>query len=160
MNIKLIAHRGNTMSSCMDLDNLENNPIQIDRALYLGYDAEVDIYTYNNNIYLGHDSPKYKISFEWLHNRREKLWIHCKTIESLLYMRMTDNILMLKGEQPLHYFFHQNDDVVLTSKGFLWHFPGKGSLGIHSVGCLPELHNSWDLNSCYGVCSDHIERYK
>jgi hypothetical protein len=59
------------------------------------------------------------------------------------------------------YFWHQNDDITLTSNGYLWTYPGK-KLTDKSIVVLPEFnfYNKKDLKKCYGICSDFILNYK
>ena len=80
--MKIIAHRGNLNGS---EKWLENKPDQIDRCINLGYDVEIDlIYDPITTIFwLGHDSHDYKVSWKWIANRHELLWIHCKDITTL-----------------------------------------------------------------------------
>ena len=57
-----------------------------------------------------------------------------------------------------HYFWHQEDDYTITSKGIIWTYPGKLLLK-NSICVLPELFNKQILN-CLGICSDYIQNYK
>ena len=59
----LISHRGNIDGKVIDY---ENNPDYIDKAIFLGYDVEIDLRFFNNNYYLGHDECQYKIDMKWL----------------------------------------------------------------------------------------------
>ena len=59
----------------------------------------------------------------------------------------------------IHSFWHQKDDFVLTSKGFVWTYPNK-SLYSNSVCVLPELGYKGDITKCYAICSDNIQNYK
>ena len=77
----LISHRGNIDGKVIDY---ENNPDYIDKAIFLGYDVEIDLRFFNNNYYLGHDECQYKIDMKWLLKRKNKLWIHCKDTMQLL----------------------------------------------------------------------------
>ena len=79
----LISHRGNINGRIPDL---ENSPDYIDAAIKLGYDVEVDLWWVVGRIYLGHDEPQYEVSDEWLGNRINKLWVHCKNAELLNWM--------------------------------------------------------------------------
>ena len=54
----LISHRGNTVGK---LELYENEPSYIHKTLLEGFDVEVDIWYIENNWYLGHDNPQYKI---------------------------------------------------------------------------------------------------
>lgn len=57
--MKLIAHRGNIFGP--NTEN-ENKPEYILQTIQLGYDCEVDVHYIENEYYLGHDHPYYKIS--------------------------------------------------------------------------------------------------
>ena len=58
----------------------------------------------------------------------------------------------------IHYFWHQKDDITLTSKGYICAYPGKQPIK-NSIAVLPELYND-DLGVCKGVCSDNILKIK
>ena len=135
----LISHRGNLNGK--DVDN-ENNPLYIDRALGKGYDVEIDVWYENGKWYLGHDKPQYEIELDYLRNK--KLWCHAKNIEGLNSML----------EDEIHCFWHQEDDVTLTSKGYMWTYPGK-TLTTNSIAVLPEEEIK---DNIAGICSDYIER--
>ena len=57
-----------------------------------------------------------------------------------------------------HYFWHQNDNVTLTNKGYFWTYPGQ-RLFENSICVLPEISNYNDF-PCKGICSDYILKYK
>ena len=59
----------------------------------------------------------------------------------------------------MHCFFHQDDDVTLTSKGHMWIYPGK-KLVEGSVCVMPEYGYDGNLDLCYAICSDYVEDYK
>jgi len=139
----LISHRGNINGKM----GIENHPNYIDNAIGFGYDVEVDIWYSDELLYLGHDSPQYKIDLNWLEDRKSKLWIHCKNHASLELLHETD----------LHYFWHHDDDVTLTSKGIIWSHPKIQPLK-NSIAVLPDNYN-WDLAECMGICSDNIINY-
>jgi hypothetical protein len=145
--IFLISHRGNINGK---INELENNPNYVDKALRLGYDVEIDIWVIEGQIFLGHDEPQYQVSIDWLYKRKNELWIHCKNIESIEYF----NKLM----GTYNYFWHQEDTVTLTSKNFIWAYPGKQPIK-NSISVLPELFND-DVSNTIGICSDYIEKYK
>jgi hypothetical protein len=145
MAIILISHRGN-----IDGKNpqLENNPDYIDEAISLGYDVEIDLWFIDGRTYLGHDGPQYEVDDEWFANRANKLWVHCKNTDSLNWIRNT----------ILHYFWHEEDTLTLTSKQYMWVYPGKQPI-IGSVAVMPEIYND-DVSKCIGICSDVIKQYK
>ena len=140
----LISHRGNLNGPN---EVRENSPYYIMEAIDEGYDVEVDLWWVDGKVYLGHDEPQYEVSDEWLGERIDKLWIHCKNIESLNWIRNTS----------LHYFWHEQDTLTLTSKNYMWVYPGKQPI-IGSIAVMPEIHND-DISICLGICSDFIKKY-
>lgn len=148
--MKFISHRGNLKGKFLKNENL---PEQIDYCISIGFDVEIDIRFISNNFYLGHDEPQDKISLKWIKDRKNKLWIHCKDLESLKNLNKYKNI---------NYFWHQEDDFTLTSHNFIWTYPGK-QLTKNSIAVLPELYyNIIDIKklNCYGICSDFIGEIK
>ena len=79
MLTKIISHRGNINGP---VPEKENRPSYIDCAIQLGFEVEVDIRYINNEFWLGHDEPQYKIELSWINLRKDKLWFHCKDQES------------------------------------------------------------------------------
>jgi hypothetical protein len=143
----LISHRGNINGR---IEEAENRPDYIDDAIELGYDVEVDIWVIEGTFYLGHDEQQYGVTLDWLNKRKDKLWIHCKNIEAVEFF----NLLF----ETYNYFWHQEDTVTLTSKGFIWAYPGKQPI-TRSIAVMPELFND-DISQCLGICSDHIFNFK
>ena len=138
-----ISHRGNLDGKS---ENDENNPEYIVNALKKGFDVEIDVWFKNSNFYLGHDNPKYKIEKKFLENNQ--FWCHAKNTEAIYEMSKIN----------CHYFWHQEDDYTITSKGIIWTYPGKLLLK-NSICVLPELFDKQILN-CLGICSDYIQKYK
>jgi len=143
----LISHRGNISGS---KPKLENKPSYIDKVLNKKYDCEVDIKFIDNKLYLGHDEPQYKIDPPWLYQRRHKLWIHCKDLNSLVFFSKLDN------SNGFNYFFHENDLGVLTSLNYIW------SINVVEKGILvvPEIFDKKPSLGTLGICSDYIKNYK
>jgi hypothetical protein len=141
-----ISHRGNIENKNVDL---ENNPTYIDNALHKGYDVEVDVWMIDGKLYLGHDTPQYDVTVGWVVDRINNLWVHCKNIESLIYFKNCGH--------HINFFWHQEDDVTLTSKGHIWAYPGKQPIK-DSIAVMPEINND-DLTKCIGICSDVISNY-
>jgi len=52
----------------------------------------------------------------------------------------------------IHCFWHQEDDVTLTSKGYLWTYSGK-ELTENSIAVLPEKKPDVEVA---GICSDYV----
>ena len=139
----LIAHRGNINGPSKD----ENNPEYIAKALSLGFDAEVDVW-YKNGWWLGHDAPTYKVENLFALFDNSKVWWHCKNFEALE---------RLQGSE-LNYFWHQEDDHTLTSKGYIWTYPGK-DCGSRNVIVMPEAVMSVsDIShiEAFAICSDYV----
>ena len=143
-----ISHRGNINGR---VPENENHPDYIDEAIHAGYEVEIDVWYWDSKLWLGHDHPEHKISIQWLLERHGKLWIHCKNHQAMSYFVQ----LSIKY---LNWFWHQEDDMVLTSQRFIWAYPGKQPIK-NSVAVMPEIHSD-DVSSCIGVCSDVIEKYK
>ena len=144
-----ISHRGN-----IDGPNTqrENHPQYIQNGLQLGYEVEIDVWFVDGRFYLGHDEPQYVTEASFLHT--SGLWCHAKNLEALCEMkRLTEN-----SSFDIHYFWHQLDDVTITSRGYIWAFPGKQPI-LNSIAVMPEIHNE-ECNHCIGICSDYIERYR
>ena len=137
----LISHRGNLNGKTDD----ENKPKYIEEAISQGFDVEVDVWYIDNQFWLGHDKPQYKVSDGFLEH--PNLWCHAKNIDALYVMNTNYHI---------HCFWHQEDDVTLTSMGYLWSFPDE-QLTDKSICVMPKkVDKSID---CYGVCTDYVMRW-
>ena len=149
----LIAHRGNISGPNPEM---ENNPIYIVKELEKGYDVEVDIRgSFYTKFYLGHDEQQYMVSPEWLFKRAGKLWLHAKDIQALHSLT--------QQASNFNVFWHQDDFYTMTTKGFIWTYPGH-TLTPESICVMPErfdgLYTAEQLNSCSGICTDFVEKYK
>jgi hypothetical protein len=147
--MRWICHRGNLNGKS---DN-ENKPEQIIYCLKHGFDVEIDVWHVNNEFYLGHDAPQYKIDKEFLY--KEGLWLHCKNIEALD---------ILKDKISLNCFAIDKDDYVITTKNDIWLSPTYGKPYIGSICVMPE-DPRWKFSSEYlldfaGICSDNIYYYQ
>lgn len=142
MNKVLISHRGNISGKNTER---ENSPDYIMEAVSAGFEVEIDVWYVGGIWCLGHDEPQYEIDKSFLLN--DKFWCHAKNIEALHEMMKSD----------IHCFWHQEDDVTLTSRGYLWTYPGK-ELTENSICVLPESVNHASI-ACAGICSDYIDEY-
>jgi len=145
--MKIICHRANLDE---ETKKLENKPEQILRCIKLGFDVEVDVWSFDDNIYLGHDKPQYKIDYTFLQNKN--LWCHAKNYHAL--KNMINNT-------KINCFWHQNDDYTVTSKGFMWCYPNI-QLMDNSIAVMPEItqYSLQDLKRCYAICTDKPFYYK
>ncbi len=140
-----IAHRGNTVGS----NPLENAPEYIDKSLSEGYEAEIDVWYYNDGLWLGHDNPTYMVDISWLQDRHNRLWCHAKNFEALNY---------LLTFQKINVFWHQQDNYTVTSQGYIWAYPGQyGSEG-KTIAVLPTP--AMKLENFYGICSDDFTQFE
>lgn len=146
--IKLIAHRGLFRGPNK---NLENRPEQVLEAFRQGFDAEIDLHILDGKFYLGHDNPQYQINPTFL--QFSKLWIHAKNLEALYWLSATN----------YKYFWHQQDDRVITSNGYIWTYPEK-ELTDRSIRLMPEWNDpelkTVNMYNCYAICSDYVEKIK
>lgn len=144
-----IAHRGNLNGS---LPEKENHPEYIQTALDIGFDVEIDVWYIIGQWYLGHDSPQYRIDFEFL--LHPKLWLHAKDLVTLGEL--------LKYSNRLHIFSHSVDPVVLTSRAIPWVYPGY-PINKSTICVMPEkvghIYSIDQLKQCAGICSDYIINY-
>jgi hypothetical protein len=139
----LISHRGNISGPNKVM---ENNPDYIISALRSGFDVEIDFWCVKNKLYLGHDYPQFLIKENFL--KKKKLWCHAKNLEGLVYLSNTN----------YNYFWHENDSFTITSKGYIWTYPG-AKLSKFAICVLPEKFK-WKKTQCIGICSDFIANYK
>jgi hypothetical protein len=145
ISLIFISHRGNLNGPNPDR---ENHPDYVRSAITSGYDVEIDVWKKGKDFYLGHDEPQYQVNWKFLTN--PSLWCHAKDIDALREM-------MSIGA---HCFFHQNDDFVLTSRGFIWTYPGNQTTPL-SICVMPETEDIEHISmNCYGICSDFISKYR
>lgn len=140
----LIAHRGNTNG-----ENVleENKPDYVYAALTQGFDVEIDVWKINDDWWLGHDMPQYKLRSTSLLEER-KVWCHAKNLLAFC------DLLKLGA----HCFWHQNDDYTLTSKQYIWTFPEKSTM----IGPMIIVMKTNDVitQQCSGICSDYVNELR
>tara|TARA_B100001113_G_C20669658_1_gene431610 strand:- start:25 stop:465 length:441 start_codon:yes stop_codon:yes gene_type:complete len=140
----LISHRGNITGKTKH----ENHPDYILKALKLGYDVEIDVWNIAGDFYLGHDNPQYLVKKEFL--KTQGLWCHAKNPMSLVEM----------AKNPwIHYFWHEEDQYTLTSRGKIWIYPDKKPLE-DGILVLQEEQLPPDNIRLAGVCSDFVSIFR
>lgn len=139
----LISHRGNLEGKN---EKLENHPDYIEEAKKKGFDVEIDVWFIKNNFFLGHDEPQFRVDSKFLED--QKLWCHSKNSDALKEL----------SKLNCHFFWHNTDDYTITSRGFIWIYPGKPVLK-NGICVMPEKTKNTNLD-CRGICSDFIESYK
>ena len=145
----LISHRGNLSGRNPEK---ENKIFYIEEALHLGYNVEIDVRGDNGKLFLGHDYCQEEIDLNFLLNI--KLWVHVKNIEAADIIRKFNKF----NQGKIHWFWHQEDDITLTSMNFVWTYPGK-SLIEGSIAVMPELNKDWDITLAGGICTDYPLKY-
>ena len=145
--MRIISHRANLSGPDR---NTENSPDQIDSALHHGYDVEIDVWKVENELFLGHDAPVYPVTWDWLYDRSNFLWVHAKNIQAMQCMKNGFNA-----------FGHDNDAYVVTTGKYVWVYPGKPLIE-GCIAVMPERANytKSELSVCFGICSDFPNRYQ
>lgn len=135
----IISHRGNLEGSCPE----ENSPALI-KKVAKEYLVEIDLWYINGQLSLGHDKPQYIIDPEFLEGNFKRLIIHAKNLEAAA---------KLYEERGLyHWFYHTDEKVIQTSRGWLWTYPGVHMKnGIEVITGPPDL----PIPHVRGVCTDY-----
>lgn len=146
----LISHRGNIDSLKPDF---ENQPSYIDLAISLGYDVEMDVRVVNDLLFLGHDSPDYQISLQWLLDRKYNLWIHAKNFGALQTLIDYD----------LRVFYHQKENhTIINGCNLIWshELSEANQKSIIPLLSLDDISKHSNYVHVYGICSDFISEMK
>ena len=147
----LISHRGHINGINREQ---ENHPDYLRQALNLGYHIETDLWVMEGGkLFLGHDGPTHPITESFFKDfDSTKMIYHAKNDQALLF---------LSQQKDLHYYWHEDDDYTLTSKGLIWVHCFNGKLLPGSICVLPEVRkDNLGLENCAGICSDFVEKYK
>lgn len=139
----IISHRGNLHGPN---GQKENSIEYVIKALKL-FNVEIDVWFINNSFYLGHDYPNYPVKLNFLKENSSKLWVHCKNIEALQFLKNED----------INCFGHNLDKFVLTSKGFIFTCPGEKQ-SKDSVCVMPESINQPNFSD-FAICTDYPFKY-
>ena len=145
----IIAHRANIEGPNKNSENKINS---IRSCIEKGFDVEIDIRLKNGQLYLGHDYPEEIITIKELNSIKKNSWIHCKNLKAISFFNEID--------EEFNYFWHQKDYYTLTSKGFIWTYPGR-DLSKKSICVMPELNYPLDKLKTLknieisGICTDY-----
>ncbi len=74
------------------------------------------------------------------------MWLHAKNFDACIRLKNTE----------LNWFWHENDKITLTSKNYLWCFPG---VYIQDGITVEFGHNKNLPKNILGVCTDFPELY-
>ncbi len=145
--MKLISHRGNINGPNLER---ENHPVYIFEALAEGYDVEIDVWVKNSMVYLGHDRPSHSVNEKML--QIPGLWCHAKNEQALHFM--------IDNKVP-NFFWHQEDDVTLTSSGYIWTHSNNNIYTNKSIVChMDKVESMEEYENVAGICSDYIGQIK
>lgn len=147
--MKFISHRGNTIGPEPEKENKIETIIQCIEKHNL--DVEIDIFVKDGIMFLTHDDNESGMvnekHLEILKTYKDRLWIHCKNLEALIYMQT---------QLPdFNYFGHSNDDFVLTSKKYIFTRPGIAG-GERVICVMPEMASKTDtFENYFAVLTDY-----
>lgn len=145
----LISHRGNLDGPSTEFENSVGRIVKC--VCELKIDIEIDVWKLTGALFMGHDAPETRLPIGVLEEFGEHIWIHCKNLEALIELKDHYNC-----------FFHDKDDYVLTSRNYIWAYPGK-VITPETICVLPENrsipYDTEDIKSCRGICSDYIRKY-
>lgn len=144
--VKFIAHRGNIAGPQPTFENTDG---YLKHAYANDCFVEVDIIKYQDKLYYGHDDPKQLADLEFLFN--PGVYCHAKTLDTLIALL----------DMKLTCFWHENDQVTLTSDDKIWCYPGHHP--VHHSAIWLDLHNKplpkENLDKIYAVCGDYKDYY-
>lgn len=143
--MKIISHRGNLTGSN---PRTENTLEQFDLALSKGFEVEIDVWRiHENTVWIGHDSGDIVMPKSFLEENSEKIWVHAKSLVAVNSLRFVHGI---------NWFWHENDKMTITSKGYIWCYPGTYIDGGISVVTDKEFQTDHDI---LGICTDFAENW-
>lgn len=141
--MKIISHRGNLRGPNPATENTQQSILV---AIANGFDVEIDVWYLKDAFYLGHDFPIHMIERSFLESHSDKLWIHCKHLDSLLQLKNTCNC-----------FYHDKDIYTITTHGYIWGNINSPSTP-ETIQVLPERSGTFTV-SCFGICTDYPVHY-
>lgn len=143
----MISHRGNVNGKNIEKENSLEYLLE---ALDEGFDIEFDVWFVDNNFYIGSNQPKQLIDYSFLQGKRK--WINCKNPEAFF---------MLYDDPSVHCFYLDDNKYTLTNCKYII---TTGKICKDAICLLPECsekkYTSEELESCAGICSDYIVKYK
>lgn len=143
----LIAHRGNIDQV---VPSLENKPSYIDDAIMAGYDVEIDVRLIDDELYLGHDTPDYKISLDWLLIRQDHLWVHTKNFAALSHLI----------DKNIRTFYHQKENhTIINNCNLIWshELSEANEKSIIPLLSMEDIVREPIRKNVYGICSDFVK---
>jgi hypothetical protein len=142
-----IAHRGNIHGAEPEFENRRD---YMEEALSCGFGVECDVQIHNGALYFGHDEPQDQADYDFL--RRPYVFCHAKTVETMV-------VLLNSGT---HCFWHEKDQLTLTSQGFMWCYPGVYPVNQRAIWLDLEGAETPQIKDTdiFGVCGDNYANIK
>lgn len=141
--MKYISRKGNLFGQN---PTRSNSPDYILEALIAGFDVMVDVWLFNEKIWLGFEEPTYLTTYEFL--RIPGIWANARTDEICYHLLSIGGIHCL----------HEIETTTLTSNNYMW---TKNNIFYpYSIAVLMPGDVIPDLNTCAGVCADDIALIK
>jgi glycerophosphoryl diester phosphodiesterase len=136
----IISHRGNTHGT--DRDS-ENTQAQFQKALDMGFDVEMDVWGLDGSrLCVGHDRCSSLVDISFLHDNRDRIWVHAKSLSSAS---------KLSSMSGINWFWHEADTMTLTSLGKIWCYPGvymEEGVTVMTGTDIPAV-------KVFGICTDY-----
>jgi len=142
-----IAHRGNINGP--DRAN-ENNPLYIQNTLSKGFDVEVDVWYHHGKWLLGHDFVPNMLEIDVSFFENPRIWTHAKNVSALTHLLKIPMV---------NCFYHDKDNVTITSKQYIWGFEG-GCPERSIIVSFPPAPRKLARELCLGICSDFVQLLK
>lgn len=143
--MKIISHRGNLNGPDFETENTLN---QYELALSKGFEIEIDVWKiHGSTVWIGHDSGDSVMPKSFLEENSNKLWVHAKSLSAVESLRFMHGI---------NWFWHENDKMTITSKGYIWCYPGTYIDGGISVVSSREFQTDHDI---LGICTDYAMNF-
>lgn len=138
MKPNIIAHRANLHGPSPDT---ENTLEAIQKCIELNIDMELDLWYREGKFFLGHDKPTTEFDLLNYNFNNSFVWFHCKDIKTLQQAYTIGFYTGQKWGDQYSYFFHDKDDMTLTTKLEFWTYPGK-YLSWRSIAVLPDYETA------------------
>ena len=143
----VISHRGNINGPNPDTENM---PEIILNTINNGFNVEVDVWFFNNKIYLGHDGPQYLVDTAFIILISKMAWFHCKNLNAINFF--------IDQFPTFNFFWHQGDDYTLTSNNYIWTYPER-DVSNKSIIVDLDAKNKYSIVP-YGICTDYPQKIK
>lgn len=144
--MKIISHRGNLTGPD---PSTENTLRQFEIAISKGFEVEIDVWKIvEGTVWIGHDHGDSVMPKSFLEDNSSKIWVHAKSLQAVESLRFMHGI---------NWFWHENDRMTITSKGYMWCYPGTYIDGGVSVVTQKDFQTDHDI---LGICTDFPENFK